>query len=183
MVPVGPGFYRQRIAILGTGEIATAIAQELRARQMVPVVVDSWEDRRTVSLEQAFETCLVVSNHFPNVPSLGRVIDRELIERIPEGGTFINSGRGEQVCERGLAEVLRKRPDLTAILDVTAPEPPAMDSPLRTLPNVVLTSHIAGAVNLERRSLADAMIAEFKRWRKGDAFHHEVSPELFLELA
>jgi len=59
--------------------------------------------------------------------------------------TFINTGRGAQVVEEALADVLRSRPDLTAVLDVTWPEPPVAGHPFYSLPNCVLTPHIAGS--------------------------------------
>ena len=56
---------------------------------------------------------------------------------------FINTARGGCVDQQALIDELRKQ-RLFAFLDVTDPEPAPADSPLRKLPNVVLTSHIAG---------------------------------------
>jgi len=79
--------------------------------------------------------------------------------------------------------VLRERPDITAILDVTDPEPPVPGSPLYALPNVVLTPHLAGAVDRERRRLGQAMIAEFDRWRRGETLLHALKPEQLAQMA
>ena len=54
------------------------------------------------------------------------------------------------IDEAALIDVLRERPDLYAILDVTDPEPPEKDSALFDLPNVLLTPHIAGNLAKER---------------------------------
>ena len=59
-----------------------------------------------------------------------------LFQRMREGATFINTGRGAQVVEADLIRVLRERPDVTALLDVTFPEPPDADSALWTLHGV-----------------------------------------------
>ena len=66
------------------------------------------------------------------------MLDKKLFASMREGATFINTGRGAQVIEADLIAVLKARPDLTALLDVTWPEPPAPDSELWRLPNVVI---------------------------------------------
>jgi phosphoglycerate dehydrogenase-like enzyme len=82
-----------------------------------------------------------------------------------------------------LVNVLKERPDLTAVLDVTDPEPPEMSSPLRSLPNVQLSAHISGSINRETRRMSLCMLEEFKRWRAGEALQHEVKAEDFALLA
>lgn len=62
-----------------------------------------------------------------------------------------------------LLAVLQARADLTALLDVTHPEPLPTDSPFWTLPNVQLTGHIAGSIGDEVVRLADWMLDEFDR--------------------
>jgi phosphoglycerate dehydrogenase-like enzyme len=82
-----------------------------------------------------------------------------------------------------MIDVLRKRPDLTAILDVTYPEPPLDGSPLFELPNVVYTPHIAGSSGAERRRLAAYMIDELKRYLAGQPLQWEIDREKLKRLA
>jgi phosphoglycerate dehydrogenase-like enzyme len=73
------------------------------------------------------------------------------------------------VQQEGLWDVLVERPDLTAILDVVWPEPPAKDSRMWDLPNVVYTPHICGSLGDEVLRMADAMIEELERTLRGEA--------------
>ena len=95
-----------------------------------------------------------------------------------EGATFINTGRGAQVVEGDLIRVLTERPDLTALLDVTFPEPPESDSPLWTLPNVWITPHIGGSVGDEVVRMADCVIEEFIAWESGKPLRFQVTREV-----
>ena len=99
---------------------------------------------------------------------------------MPPGGTFINTGRGAQVNEDDLIAVLHERPDLTALIDVTYPEPPLPDSEFYNMPNVRLSSHIAGSMNNEVHRMADYMIEEFKRWDRGEALKYRVFENMLM---
>jgi phosphoglycerate dehydrogenase-like enzyme len=74
--------------------------------------------------------------------------------------------------------VLSSRPDLQAVLDVTHPEPPAQDSALYTLPNVVLTPHIAGSVGQECRRMGRCMVEELQRYVRGEALQWVITRDL-----
>ena len=76
--------------------------------------------------------------------------------------------------------VLRKRPDLSALLDVTWPEPPEAGSPLYSLPNVFLTPHIAGSLNNEVHRMADFVLDEYCRYASGEPLQCEVLPWMLL---
>jgi phosphoglycerate dehydrogenase-like enzyme len=93
------------------------------------------------------------------------------------GASFINTARGAVVNEADLIAVLRERPDLFALLDVTWPEPPVEGSPLYELPNIVLTPHVAGSMNGECHRMARVMIDELDRWQRGEPLHFHVSRE------
>ena len=97
-----------------------------------------------------------------------------------QGATFINTGRGAQVDEEGMCEVLKDRPDLTALLDVTCPEPPENDSPLYKLPNVHLSAHIAGSWNDEFHRMADYMIEEYNRYVAGEEALYEITEKVLM---
>lgn len=87
--------------------------------------------------------CDVVTLHTPLLPTTSRLLGREHFSAMRDGAMFINTSRGGCVDEPAMVEQLQTG-RIHACLDVTDPEPAAADSPLRRLPNVVLTSHIAG---------------------------------------
>lgn len=181
--PAGRGIYEQRVAILGLGAIGQKVVELLQPFNLEVVEVASRPSRRTISLEEAFETCYIVSNHFPDREDNKGVFNKALFERMPQGATFINTGRGAQVNELDLVEVFSKRTDLTAILDVTKPEPPAADSPLRQLPNVHLSSHISGSINSETLRMADDMIQEFDHWQQGKSLENQIDHAMLEQMA
>ena len=86
--------------------------------------------------------------------------------------SFINTGRGAQVNETDLIEIAQARPDLTALLDVTVSEPPKPGSLLYELPNIQLSSHIAGSLNDDLRRLGDFVIEEFERYVLGQPLRY-----------
>lgn len=176
----GPGAYGKTVALLGAGMISGHVQELLKSYDLKVIVIPSRKENRTVSLEEAFACSQVVSNHFPNRDDNVGVLDGKLFASMPPNGVFINTGRGRQVNEAELCEVLRARPDLTALLDVTWPEPPEEDSPLYRLPNVFLSPHIAGSLNDEWQRMADYMIDEFKRYLAGEKLQHEISESMLL---
>ncbi len=97
------------------------------------------------SLNELMETCDVVSLHAPALPVTRHMIAARQLSSMKDGALLINTARGSLIDEQALiAELQIGR--ISAFLDVTDPEPPIADSPLRSLPNCIITPHIAGAV-------------------------------------
>jgi len=130
-----------------------------------------------VSLEELFQRSDVVSIHTPSLPETRGMVTGTHIASMKPGATFINTSRGEVVCEDEMIAVLQQRDDLQAVLDVTTVEPPEPDSLLYTLPNVVLTPHIAGSVGSECRRMAQYMVDELERFVAGQPLKWAVTPE------
>lgn len=76
-----------------------------------------------------------------------------------------------------MVEVLKERPDLWAVLDVTYHEPPKSGSRLYDLPNVVLTPHIAGSQGNECRRMGHLVVDELRRYVAGEPLQHEITRE------
>lgn len=174
-----PGAYGETVALIGSGAISSMVRESLLRHDLNVITVATDPEQRTVSLEEAFRKAYAVSNHLPNLDTNKKVITKAMFESMRQGATFINTGRGAQIDEEGLCEVLAKRPDLTALLDVTSPaEPPVKDSPLYSLPNVFLTPHIAGSLNSEVHRMTDYVIADCKRYLRGEELLNEFTPEM-----
>ena len=130
-----------------------------------------------------FKNCQTVSNHLANNAETQNMLNGTLFEQMLPYATFINTGRGAQVVEKDLIRVLTNRPDLTAILDVTHPEPPEEGSPLYALQNCILTPHIAGSSGNEVHRMAEYMKNEFVRYISGQKCLYEVTEAMLETMA
>jgi phosphoglycerate dehydrogenase-like enzyme len=186
-----PGIYAETVGLLGCGMVGRTVAELLRPFGLDVVVCDPFlSDEaaaslavRKVSLTEAFATSMVVSNHLPDLASTRGLLERGLFASMRPGASFINTGRGATVDEAGLAEILAARPDLTALLDVTFPEPAQPDSPWYALPNVQLSSHIAGSNGNEVVRMADLCLEEFRAWLAGRPLRYRVTSEMLDRMA
>jgi phosphoglycerate dehydrogenase-like enzyme len=99
------------------------------------------------------------------------------IQSMKPNSAFINTARGALVHEAEMVEALESRPDIQAVLDVTHPEPPMQGSRLYTLPNVVLTPHIAGSMDAECRRMGRYMVDELRRYVNSEPLKWEITRE------
>jgi len=186
-----PGAYGSTVGLLSLGVIGRLVAERLRAFDLRVIAFDpfiSAEEGRALGVEilplaEVFRQADVVSCHMPWLKETENTLRREHFASLKPGATFINTARGAVVDEPAMIEVLRERPDLCAVLDVTHPEPPAPDSPLYDLLNVVLTPHIAGSMGNECRRMGRTMIEELQRYLSGEPFLHEIDRKMAERLA
>lgn len=146
--------FRARVGIVGAGFVGRHLIKLLKNFEIDGIrVYDPYLSPEQSgllgvekkSLEEIFSTCDYISICAPSTPSTKGMITKKLIRLIRDNAVFINSARSAIVDEPALIEELRTGRFL-AMIDVTDPEPPAADHPLRNLPNVIFTPHIAGAV-------------------------------------
>lgn len=173
-----------RIGLVGLGHIGTLVAGRLVAAGLEVVAYDPVVERSPAGvalapLEEVFGTSDVVSLHAPLTPETAGMVDGRLLGLLRRGATFVNTARGGLVDHAALAAVLRRRPDVTALLDVTDPEPLPAGHALFTLPNTVLTPHIAGSLGTEEARLGQLVADELTRWASGLPLEHGV-PETRL---
>ena len=186
-----PGAYQTAVGLVSLGMIGRLVAERLKPFDLRVFAYDPFVDPgkaaelgiTLVPLAELFRTCAVVSLHTPWLKETEGLITGELLASMPPGSTFINTARGAIVREAEMIAVLEKRTDLSAVLDVTYPEPPVPGSKLYTLPNVVLTPHIAGSMNAECRRMGRYMIDELDRYLAGRPLRWQVSEELAKTLA
>ncbi len=160
-----PGIYDVKIGILGCGAIGSQVARRLAEEGLTVLAYDPYmSDERArelgvhkAGLDEIFRECIVISNHIPNLPSTVGVIRREHLLSMQEYATFINTGRGPQLCEQDLCDALNQVPTRTALLDVMTDEHLSDEKLIVRLPNCFITPHIAGSAGNEVRRMADYM--------------------------
>ncbi len=185
------GNFGGTVGIIGAGMIGKLVIRMLKNYNLQCLVFDPFLSDadaeklgvRKCSLEELFASCTVVSNHLANNEQTKGMLGESLFRSMLPYATFINTGRGAQVVEEGLIRVLTERPDMTAVLDVTYPEPPLEDSAFFTLENCILTPHIAGSIGDEVCRMAEFMVEEYKRFVSGEKCLYEVSEAMLETMA
>ncbi|MFC9704359.1 hydroxyacid dehydrogenase [Streptomyces sp. NPDC056943] len=172
------GNHRRTIGIVGASRIGRRVIELLRPFDFEillydPYVTDPPPGVELTDLDDLCARSTVVSVHAPQLPSTYRMIGPKQLAAMAPGTTLINTARGSLIDETALLpHLLAGR--LHAILDVTDPELPPPDSPLYTLPNVLLTPHVAGSLGNELHRMADQAIEEVTRYVHGEPFAEEV---------
>jgi len=186
-----PGAYRSTVGVVSLGMIGRQVCERLLAHDVRVLAYDPFATPAQAAalnvelcpLAEVFQRADVVTLHTPWLKETEGLITGAHFAAMKPGATFINTARGAIVRETELVEVLTRRPDLQAVLDVTYPEPPKPGSPLYTLPNVVLTPHIAGSMDNECRRMGHYMVEELSRYLAGQPLKWQITRELAAKLA
>lgn len=184
------GVYKLKVGIIGVGCIGSMVAEKLKANDAEVFYYDPFlpEEKakalsiKSMGLEEIFEECDVISNHLANKDELTGVLSGELFAKMKPYATFINTGRGRQVDEKGLARALKNVKTRTALLDVVT-KALSFFNPLARLKNVVYTPHIAGSLGNEVVRMAQYMLDEAERIDKNEAPLYEVTPQMLATMA
>ena len=173
----GPPFeiYRQNIGIIGAGYVGRKFIELLKPFCCNVLLFDPYVTSESASemgvekidsLDDLFAQCKVVSLHAPTTDETKGMIRGSHFAKLPHGALFINTARGIIIRQSELIDELRKG-RFIACLDVTDPEPPAIDDPLRTLPNVILTPHKAGTISENLRRIGEFVLSEIDAFYAG----------------
>jgi phosphoglycerate dehydrogenase-like enzyme len=176
----------QRLGIVGFGAIGRALAKRARSFDM-----DVWALRRTQGeehpdvsrmltlddLPELMAACDHVVLALPSTPETRGVISAELLSHMRPSSFFYNVARGDLVDQDALIEALSQGRLAGAGLDVTTPEPLAPDSPLWTMPNVIITAHTGGNSSSYFKRGTALLVENLKRYQAGDALLNGVDLE------
>jgi phosphoglycerate dehydrogenase-like enzyme len=170
------------IGVVGAGRAGRHYIRLLRQFEVDIVLYDpivSSEEAaalgcRKVELEELLRLSDVISIHAPSIPETNHMFNTKTFALMKDDAILINTARGSLIHEEQLAEELAKG-RFVACIDVTEPEPPSPDHPFRSLPNVILIPHIAGAVNNGKQRLARYSIEEIRRFTTGETLDGEVN--------
>ena len=179
--------FRATVGVIGASHVGRRVIKLLRyydTRILLydPLVTPSeaaemgaeLADLDTISRESDAITC-----HAPKIPETFHLINQGHFKTMKDDVVFVNTSRGDNIDEKALIKELEKG-RLFAFLDVTSPEPSPADSPLRKLPNVALTPHIAGAKSYRTGAMA---VEEICRYFAGEPAIHRVTKDMLPTIA
>ena len=143
------------LGVVGAGHIGMEVIKVAKALGMNILVHTrtpkaDGDGIRYVSLDELLENSDYISLHCPLNDQTKHLINKETIGKMKPNAVIVNTGRGPLINERDLCEALAAKRIAGAGLDVQEVEPPAEDSPLYTLDNVIITPHM-GWKGLETR--------------------------------
>ena len=180
----------RRLGILGLGiqgrpvaRIAQAFGMEVVAWARPGSVRPADPDIPHLSMEELLATSDMVSIHLRLSAESRGLLNAERLRSMKPGSVLINTARGAIVDEAALAEVLRDGPLAAAGLDVYAVEPLPADSPLRQLPNVVLTPHVGWTVVEAFEEFTEGAAGQLADYLAGTLDAAELAFQNLLEAA
>ncbi|MBX9597817.1 MAG: glycerate dehydrogenase [Burkholderiales bacterium] len=156
------------LGIVGLGAIGSRVAELALAFGMQVIAytrtAKDLDDVEEVNLAELAARSDYVSLHCALSHENSRLINREFLAKMKSSAFIINTARGGLIDESALVDALQRKIIAGAALDVLTNEPPAKDHPLLTMPNVIVTPHIAwGPLESRQRCLdiTESNIASF----------------------
>ena len=143
------------LGVIGAGHIGMEVIKVAKALGMNILIHTrtpkaDGDGIRYVSLDELLENSDYITLHCPLNEQTKHMINKDTIAKMKPSAIIINTGRGALINEANLCEALAAKRIAGAGLDVQEVEPPAEDSPLYTLDNVIITPHM-GWKGLETR--------------------------------
>lgn len=143
------------LGVVGAGHIGMEVIKVAKALGMNILVHTrtpkaDGDGIRYVSLDELLDNSDYITLHCPLNDQTKYMINKEAISKMKTSAVIVNTGRGSLINEADLCEALAAKRIAGAGLDVQEVEPPAEDSPLYTLDNVIITPHM-GWKGLETR--------------------------------
>jgi phosphoglycerate dehydrogenase-like enzyme len=187
---VGWEIASSRIGVVGAGMVGRLYIQKAVALGAEVCVYDPYLPDAAAAelgairleLDNLFRTCPIVVIHAPTTPETHHMIGARHLALLPDGGYLVNTARSWVVDQDALLAELRSG-RIRAALDVFDAEPLPLDHPFRTLPNVLLTPHIAGATQQTRDRQGDCAVTDLENAFAGRPLQYEVTLERYPILA
>lgn len=176
------------LGIIGYGRIGQAVARRATGFGMRILIHDPMykpqPDPTGVAVEVVDLSTLLtesdfISLHTPLTFETRHLIGAEELAQMKPTAILINTARGPVVDPEALFQALAAKKLGGAALDVTEPEPIASDDPLLTLPNVLVSPHIASASHATRGKMAQMAVDNLLAGLRGERLPNCVNPEVY----
>lgn len=177
---VGPELSGATVGVVGFGAIGQRVARIMHGFGAEIVVFDPYADEAALagiataveSLPALLERSLVVTLHARATSETAGLIGPAEIESMRPGSILVNAARGSLVDYEAVCDALADGHLRAAAFDVFPAEPLPADSRLLSLPNAIVTPHLAGASQETAINAASMMAEEVRRYLAGEPLAH-----------
>ena len=138
---------------------------------------------KKADLKELLNQADIVSIHAPSIPATDNMFNAETLKWMKKDAVLINTARGSIIDEKALYEHMAAGNLKYACLDVFNPEPPAVDNPLRTLKNVIMTPHLAGLATNGQLRIGAHAVEEIHRFLNNERLECEVTEKMLATMA
>ncbi|AGB27909.1 lactate dehydrogenase-like oxidoreductase [Prevotella dentalis DSM 3688] len=160
---VGLGHIGMRVATIARNFGMDVFALTSKETSMLP------DGIQKTTLEGLLSVSDFLSLHCPLTPETNKLINADRLKRMKPGAILINTGRGQLVDEKAVAEALESGQLLGYGADVMTLEPPSKNNPLLRHPHAYFTPHIAWASKEARMRLVDIATQNVQAFMEGHA--------------
>jgi D-3-phosphoglycerate dehydrogenase len=177
------------VGLIGYGAIGRMVARILRAFGATVLIYDPFakltEDDgvQAVELAELLRRSNVVSLHARETPQSRGILGAAQIASMPRGSVVVNCARGALMDYNAVADALSSRHLFAAAADVFPEEPLPAGSPLLTLPNFVMTPHIAGGTRQAAEKAATIAAEEVRRFLANEPLRYCANPSVQQTVA
>lgn len=159
------------LSVIGYGSIGKKVAEIATAFGMNVVISTRTQPvgcpYEVTDIISAVEKADFITFHCPLTDKTKGIINSELLSHMKKSAVLINTSRGGVVVEKDLADALNNKSIAGAYLDVLEKEPMSPDTPLKNVPNCIITPHTSWA-SLETRSrLVNIVCDNIRNWLNG----------------
>jgi len=181
--------FRKEVGIVGASNVGRHVIHLLKSFDVDVLLYDPFVPEgeademgvEKVSLEDLLRRADVVSLHAPAKPDTIHMLNGERLALMKDDALLINTARGALIDQAALIRELEKG-RFFAFLDVTDPEPPSADSPLRRLENVVVTPHAAGCIE-DCSRMGEMAVEELRRYFAGERAIYQITRNMLHRVA
>lgn len=175
------------VTIVGLGAIGSQLAKTLKAfdctvHGVVRTIREAPSYVDSLCTSDTMQEVLAVSDYvvicLPGSPETKGMFDAKVFGQMKESGVIVNIGRGTIINQDDLIEALENKTIAGALLDVTTPEPLPPESPLWSMPNVIITPHCSSATTKAMDRIIDRLCLNIDAFIKEEKLPNEVDKKL-----
>lgn len=188
-MPLLPGLFRQKIGIIGYGDISKQVIKFLKPFEPDILMYSNNCPQERVSelgvklvpLDELLSDCRIISLHNTLTSKTRGMIGKRELGLISDGSVLINTARAPIIDEDALIETL-KSGRISAALDVFYQEPMPKEHIFNKLDNVLCVPHVGGYSEYWRKRLVETVADDFLKYVEGAELRGEIDKHKFSRL-